>query len=103
MDLCLCNMEEYIKMRKNNLSIEEIRELLNQLNKIFKTMNEQNIIHRDIKPENILIDLKEINKCVIKLSDYGSCKINNNTEANDSWRNSYNNGSRSFRIWRNFS
>ena len=36
MDLCLCNMEEFINMNKDNLSIEEIREILNQLNNNFK-------------------------------------------------------------------
>ena len=28
MDLCLCNMEEFINVRKDNLSIDEIREIL---------------------------------------------------------------------------
>ena len=77
MDLYISNMEEYLKIRKDNLSIEEIRDILNQLNENFIKMNDKNIINKNIKPENILIDLKKINKCKIKLSDYGSCKLNN--------------------------
>ena len=68
MDLCLCNLDEYVKMRKDNLSIEEIREILIQLNESLKLMNNNKIIHRDLKPQNILINLEKINKCVIKLS-----------------------------------
>ena len=78
MDLCLCNMEEFINMRKDNLSIDEIREILNQLNNNFKIMNNKNIIHRDLKPENILISINKINECVIKLSDYGTSILNDN-------------------------
>ena len=77
MDLYISNMDEYLKIRKDTFSIEEIREILNQLNENFKKMNDKNIINKNIKPENILIDLQKINKCKIKLSDYGSCKLNN--------------------------
>ena len=47
MDLCLSNLEDYLKIREENLSIEEIREILNQLNVIFKEMNEENIIYKE--------------------------------------------------------
>ena len=67
MDLYSCNLDEYIKMRKDNLSIEEIREILIQLNESLKLMNNNKIIHPDLKPQNILINLEKINKCVIKL------------------------------------
>ena len=78
MDLCLCNLEEYIKMRKDNLSIEEIREILIQLNESLKLMIKEDIIYRDLKPQNILINLEKINKkCVIQLSGFVSYLINN--------------------------
>ena len=77
MELYLSNLEDYLKSREENLSIEEIREILNQLNKIFKEMNKENIIYKDIKPEKILINLKPINKTIISLSDYNSSKITN--------------------------
>ena len=50
MDLCEYNLEDYIKRRKNPISINEIREVLNQLNNTFKIMLNENIIHRDLKP-----------------------------------------------------
>ena len=62
-------MKEYLNMRKDNLSIEEIKEILIQLNKSIKMMNEKNIIYKDIKPENVLIYLKNINKCSFTLSN----------------------------------
>ena len=38
MDLCLFNLEEYINMRKEKLSIEEIKKILLDLNKSLKIM-----------------------------------------------------------------
>ena len=40
-------------------------------------MNDKKIIHRDLKPSNILISLDRLDKCLIKLSDYGSSKFIN--------------------------
>ena len=77
MDLCEYDLENYIKRRKKPISINEIKEVLNQLNNVFKIMNEKKIIHRDLKPSNILISLDRLDKCLIKLSDYGSSKFNN--------------------------
>ena len=77
MDLCINNLEDYIKSRENDITINEIKEVLNQLNNVFKIMNDKKIIHRDLKPSNILISLDRLDKCLIKLSDYGSSKFNN--------------------------
>ena len=41
MDLCIYNLEEYIKSRENDISINEIKEVLNQLNKVFKIINKK--------------------------------------------------------------
>ena len=79
MDLCIINLEEYLKMRENKLSINEIKEILNQLNNTFKLLLKENIIHRDLKPSNILLSLDTINKTTFKLSDYGISKILNNS------------------------
>ena len=38
MDLCLFNLEEYINMMKEKLSIEEIKKILLDLNKSLKIM-----------------------------------------------------------------
>ena len=79
MELCDCNLEEYILKREKKLSIKEIREVLTQLNNTFKIMQKENIIHRDLKPSNILISFNRLDKCLIKLSDYGSSKELNKT------------------------
>ena len=72
MDLCINNLENYVKSRENEITINEIKEVLIQLNNVFKIMNDKKIIHRDLKPSNILISLDRLDKCIIKLSDYGS-------------------------------
>ena len=73
MELCDCSLDVIIKEKK--LNIKEIKELLEQLNNVFKIMHNKSIIHRDIKPENILIKKLENNKCLYKLADYGLSKL----------------------------
>ncbi len=62
-------------LEKNNGSLSElmIKNILIQLNEVFKTMESNNIIHRDLKPENILIKYNSSNQndFTIKLADYG--------------------------------
>ena len=70
MELCPFNLEEYLKIRENYLSIDEIRELLIQLNNIFQKFNESNLILRDIKPSNILFSFDNISKFTLKISEY---------------------------------
>ena len=74
MELCLLNLNEYMKIRNEGLSIEELKDLLFELNKILKKMNELNIIHIDLKLSNILISLNKINKISFKLCDFGISK-----------------------------
>ena len=74
MELCICNLEEYIKMRDTGLSIDEIKQVLIQINNTLKLTLKENLIHRDLKPSNILISLNKIDNCVIKLSNYVSSK-----------------------------
>lgn len=61
MDLYSFNLENYLKIRDKPLSINEIKEILLQLNKILKKLNEENIIYENLKLSNILINLDEIN------------------------------------------
>ena len=67
MELCICNLEECIKMREKGLSINEIKQVLLQINNTLKLMLKQNLIHRDLKPSNILISLNKIDNCLFKL------------------------------------
>jgi len=69
LELCYISLDDYIKMRKDALSIEEIREVLLELNEYLKEMNNKNIIHKDLKPSNILLSLNKfkINKICFKI------------------------------------
>ena len=75
---CYMTLEEYIKKRKNPLSIIEIKEFLLELNKILKKMNDNKIIHRNLKLSNILLSLNKerIDKSSFKISDFGLININ---------------------------
>ena len=74
------NLENYINQKREKpFSINEIKEVLNQLNNTLKLMLKENIIHRDLKPSNILISLDKLDKNIIKLSDYGCSKEISNT------------------------
>ena len=77
LELCYISLEDYIKMRKEPLSIEEIKEVLLELNECLKEMKNKNIIHRNLKPSNILLSLNKlkINKICFKISDFGLSKL----------------------------
>ncbi len=77
MELCIMNLQQYLKIRKTPLSIDEIREILLDLNNSLKEIYSQNIIHRDLKPSNILLSINKtkINKICFKISDYGLSKF----------------------------
>ena len=79
----LYNTSEYLNMRKKAFRIEEIKELLTDLNKGLKVMNENKIIHGDIKPSNILLSLNKnnVNKICFKISDFGLSKLNENIKS----------------------
>ena len=66
MELCLINLEEYIKIKNKGLSIEEIKEILYQINIILKNMENKDI-NINLKLSNILITIDKINKIIIKL------------------------------------
>ena len=82
-EYCYMTLEEYINKRNNPLSIEEIKELLLDLNKGLKEINNNNIIHKDLKPSNILLSINKsrIDKTCFKISDYGLSKLLNNNNS----------------------
>ena len=81
MDLCLFNLEEYINMRKEKLSINEIKKILLDLNKSLKIMIEKKIIHGNIKLSNILISLNQTNQLSFNLNIYDSIQFNNKLDS----------------------
>ena len=81
MDLCLFNLEEYINMRKEHLSIDEIRKILLDLNKSLKIMKEKEIIHGNIKLSNILISLNQFNQLSFNLCIYDSIQFINQLDS----------------------
>ena len=78
MELSLCNLEDYLKIRKNPLTIIEIQNFLIQINNVFKIMLEKKIIHKNLKPSNILLSFDSLNNLKFVLSDFGLNNLTNN-------------------------
>ena len=55
MELCDCNLNDFLKKKNGNLDIATISDIIFQLNEVLKLMHSNKIEHRDLKPENILI------------------------------------------------
>ena len=73
MELCDNTLFKELAKTKNGFSSEKIKEILLQLNNVFRKMNDNNIVHRDIKLNNILVKYlnEEKTKFKVLLSDYG--------------------------------
>ena len=71
MDQCLCNLSEYIKIRKEPFSYGEIQYMLNQLNDIFRITKEKQITFKDLKLTNIFVSIVKNNKIQYYIHDLG--------------------------------
>ena len=81
MELCDSDLLIFLNKKRTGFTEDEVRDIFNQLNNVFKIMHKHNIVHRDLKLGNIMIkyidDAKT--KFIPKLSDYGFSKdLNNN-------------------------
>ena len=74
MELCDCNLLQFLMRSNKRFFIKEIYEIMKQLNNGLKIMRENKIIHKSLKLENILIKYEDNNKYIIKLTDYESNK-----------------------------
>jgi len=83
LEKCDEDLEKYMKNRNKSLNVEEIREIFNGLNIVFKEMYKQKIIHRDLKLKNLLVKYKDNNKqnFIVKLGDYGIGKFLNESDS----------------------
>ena len=70
MDLCLFNLEDYLIQRDNDLSIEEIKLILSQLNNALIIIREKKISLENLKFSNILLSIDKLDKITLKLSDF---------------------------------
>lgn len=73
-EYCKDNIEDLIQAKRNNeefFSMDEIKEMMQQILKGLVFIHERNIVHRDLKPENILVN----DQGVVKICDFGSAKV----------------------------
>ena len=73
MELCDSTLFKELAKTKKGFNGRQIKEILLQLNNVFKKLLDNNIAHRDIKLNNILIKYlnKDKTKFKVLLSDYG--------------------------------
>ena len=73
MEKCDGDLFDLLEKNKSGFSESKIKDILLQLNEVFKMMRAKNIIHRDLKPENIFIKYisNNSNDFIIKLGDFG--------------------------------
>ena len=73
MELCDNTLLRELAKTKSGFTPEKIREILLELNNVFKLMKHYKIVHRDIKLNNILVKYldKDQTKFKVLLSDYG--------------------------------
>ena len=73
MELCDSTLFKELSKTKKGFNGRQIKEILLQLNNVFKKLLDNNIAHRDIKLNNILIKYlnKDKTKFKVLLSDYG--------------------------------
>ena len=81
MDLCLCNIKQYLQSKKEKTSFEEIQNILKQLNTYFKKMKEEKIIHSNLKLSKILLSINNKNEITYSLSDYGLNGFDNRSKS----------------------
>jgi hypothetical protein len=75
MEICDGDLFDLLKL-KNGFSYNEIKKIMNQLNVVFKIMQNNHIMHRDLKLKNILYKFTNNSKSEfdVKLSDFGFSK-----------------------------
>ncbi|XP_045190179.2 serine/threonine-protein kinase/endoribonuclease IRE2-like [Mercenaria mercenaria] len=78
LELCDCNLEEFILSRRGYPPIANNNIILQLLNGLHYLHSRQ-IVHRDLKPTNVLMKQKLSGELIFKLSDFGLSKLNTST------------------------
>jgi hypothetical protein len=85
MELCKYTLKLFIEKRNKfieEINIKQVRDIILQISKGLKYIQDKKIIHRDLSPKNILID----DNLIVKISDFGMAKnlISENIEETNS-------------------
>ena len=79
-ELCNYNLEDYLKVKGNSLSIKEIKEIILQINKCLLLMLKINVFHGNLTLSNIFICINKSNKFLVKISLLDSINFYKNSE-----------------------
>lgn len=73
MEFCISSLSNIIKQISKPFHLSQTKKIIKSIAEGLKYLHAHDIIHRDIKPGNVFID----ENCVVKLGDFGSCRIKN--------------------------
>jgi serine/threonine protein kinase len=79
LELCDCNLDEYIQSRHNYPRISN-KEIISQILFWLQYLHSRQIVHGNIKPSNILLQQKSDDELLFKFSDFGLLKLHGQTE-----------------------
>lgn len=88
MELCEGDLQNYLKVNKDRLTLEDKVHLMYQAVSPIAFMHSQKppIIHRDIKPGNFLYQVSADGKVILKVTDFGLAKLYDRENASDTMR-----------------
>ena len=64
-------LKQWVVDQKQPISLEKVRQIIEQVAKGLQAMHRLEIIHQDIRPENIMIDRFG----TVKIIDFGACRV----------------------------
>lgn len=75
MEYCITSLDNVIKSISKPFHLAQVKKIVKGVAEGLYYLHTNDIMHRDLKPANVFIDFNS----TIKIGDFGSCKIINNT------------------------
>ena len=74
-ELMQTDLHNYIQTNNGVLPLKIIKNILYQILNGVTYIHSRNFLHRDLKPQNILINTTNNNDLIVKITDFGLCRL----------------------------